>query len=178
MRTVPGAFVHSPQDRITCGRLGFDVDRGMERFLTGNRPHRRGFTILEAVIATGILVVAVAAITSAITAGQQQGLEARQRIVGAIASESLLAHVAAVPFDDLEDWNGYVEEPGTLAAPDSLPVDGDWSAIGRRVSVEPSSLFVEELGVLLLGRTIRVTSFSNNGRDLASVQRFVPEPAS
>jgi hypothetical protein len=32
--------------------------------------------------------------------------------------------------------------------------------------------------VYIVGRTVTVTTFANDGRELASLQRFIPEPQS
>ena len=56
----------------------------------GNRRSRRGFTLMESLMASGILLVIVVAVTSAITAGQQHAYEAHLRIAASLAAEELL----------------------------------------------------------------------------------------
>ena len=68
------------------------------RLRSVNLPPRRGIALLEVMIALGILTFAVASISSAIVGGQQQSLEARGKIVGSVAAESLLSQITQVPW--------------------------------------------------------------------------------
>ncbi len=141
-------------------------------------PVRRGIALLEVMIAVGILTCAVASITSAIVAGQQQSIEARSKIVGAIAAESLLSQVTQVPWESIDSWHGYVEEVGTITDPTGVPLSGDWDEIGRSVTVLADEVQVTPLEVFIIGRTVTVSSFAQDGRVLSTIERFVPEPQS
>lgn len=140
--------------------------------------HRTGLALMEAMIAVGILTLAVTAITSAIVAGQQQSLAARETIIGSVAAESLLATVSNEPWDSLDTWNEYTEDVGEITDPTGMPLAGDWDLIGRRVSIEDAEVFVEPLMVYIRGRNITVVSFSKSNRILSTIERFVPEPQS
>ena len=140
--------------------------------------HRRGVALLEVMIAVGILTFAVAAISSAIVAGQQQSLAARTTIVASVAAESLLSQLTQEPWETIDSWHGYTEEVGTITDPTGIPIGGDWDSIGRRVSVVETDMFIEPLQVFIVGRTVTVTSFAKDGRELSSLQRFIPEPQS
>jgi hypothetical protein len=129
-------------------------------------------------IAVGILTFAVAAISSAIVAGQQQSLAARTTIVASVAAESLLSQLSQEPWETIDSWHGYTEEVGTITDPTGIPIGGDWDSIGRRVSVVETDMFIEPLQVFIVGRTVTVTSFAKDGRELSSLQRFIPEPQS
>ena len=129
-------------------------------------------------IAVGLLTFAVVAISSAIVAGQQQSLEARRTIVASVAAESLLSQLSQEPWETIDSWHGYSEEVGTIVDPTGLPIGGDWDAIGRRVSIVETDMFIESLQVYIVGRTVTVTAFAEDGRDLSSLQRFIPEPQS
>ena len=139
---------------------------------------QRGIALLEVMIAVGLLTCAVVAISSAIVAGQQQSLEARMTIASSIAAESLLAQLSKEPWESIDEWHGYTEEIGTIVDPTGLPVGGDWDSIGRKVSIEQSDMFVDVLQVYIVGRTVTVTAFNEDGRELSSLQRFIPEPQS
>ncbi len=140
--------------------------------------HRRGIALLEVMIAVGILTFAVASITSAIVAGQQQAMEARSKIVGAVAAESLLSQITQVPWETIDSWHGYVEEVGTITDPTGIPFVGDWNEIGRSVTVLADEVQVTPLEVFIIGRTVTVSSFAQDGRILSTIERFVPEPQS
>jgi hypothetical protein len=129
-------------------------------------------------IAVGILTFAVASITSAIVAGQQQSLNAREKIVGSIAAESLLSQITQVPWDTIDSWHGYMEDVGTITDPTGVAMNGDWNRIGRKVTVIADEVQVAPLEVFIVGRTISVSSFTNDGRTLTTIERFVPEPQS
>jgi hypothetical protein len=145
-------------------------------FLPRKTNYRKGIALLEVMIATALLTLAVTSITSAIVAGQQQSLEARTKIVGSIAAESFLSQISQEPWESLNSWHGYIEEIGTIVDPTGIPLDGDWESIGRSVSVIDSEILIESLEVYILGRTVTVTSFTNGGRIITTVDRFIPEP--
>jgi len=138
----------------------------------------KGLALLEVLIAVSLLTITIVSITSAIVAGQQQSVEARTKIVGAVAAESLLSQLSQVPWETLHSWDGYSEDVGMIVDPSGMPVDGDWATIGRIVSVIDSEIFIEPLEVYILGRTVTVSSFTDSGRVVSRVERFIPEPQS
>ncbi len=139
---------------------------------------RRGIALLEVMIAVGLLVFAVVAIGSAIIAGQQQSLHARTTIVASVAAESLLSQLSQEPWETINSWHGYKEEVGTIVDPTGISIGGDWDSIGRQVSIVETDMFIEPLQVFIVGRTVTVTTFDIGGRELTSLQRFIPEPQS
>jgi hypothetical protein len=139
---------------------------------------RRGIALLEVMIAVGILTFAVSAITSAIVAGQQHSLEAREKIIASIAAESLLSQLSQEPWETMDTWHGYTEEVGTISDPTGASLEGDWNRIGRNVTVIDSEILVDSLQVYIVGRTIVVNTFARDGRILTTVERFIPEPQS
>ena len=158
-----------------------------------NTIRNRGLALLEVMIAVGLLTVAVASITSAIVAGQQQSMEARTTIVASIAAESLLSKLSQEPWETIDSWHGYTEDvgtivdpiitppiplPSTIVDPTGMAVGGDWDLIGRQVSIAETDMFIEPLQIFIVGRTITVTIFSHDGRVLISLDRFIPEPQS
>ena len=139
---------------------------------------RRGIALLEVMIAVGILTFAVSAITSAIVAGQQHSLEAREKIIASIAAESLLSQLSQEPWETMDSWHGYTEEVGTISDPTGASLEGDWNRIGRNVTVIDSEILVDSLQVYIVCRTIVVNTFARDGRILTTVERFIPEPQS
>ena len=139
---------------------------------------RRGLALLEVMIAVGILTFAVTTITSAIVAGQQHSLEAREKIVASIAAEALISQLSQEPWESMNTWHGYTEEVGTITDPSGANLEGDWNRIGRRVSILDTEVLVESLQVYIIGRTIEVSTFTIDGRILSTIERFIPEPQS
>ena len=139
---------------------------------------RRGIALLEVMIAVGLLTIAVGSITQAIVSAQQQNLEARERIVASITAESLLSHIGEQPWEELDSWDGFREEPGTLTDPSGVPLSGDWEHVGRQVHVTPAEVFIDELQIYITGRTINVIVFTESGRKLSTLERFIAEPSS
>ena len=143
-----------------------------------NPRSRKGIALLEVLIAVGLLTLAVSSITQAIVGAQQQNLEARQRIVASISAESLLSHIGEQPWEELDTWNGFREEVGTLTDPTGLSLEGDWTLIGREVSVAFTEVFIDELQIYITGRTINVSVFTGSSRELLNLERFIAEPSS
>mgnify|MGYP001494012295 CR=1 FL=1 len=137
---------------------------------------KRGLALLEVMVAVGILSFAVTAITSAIVAGQQHSLEAREKIVASIAAESLLSQLSQEPWTSMNEWNGYVEEVGTITDPTGNNLGGDWDRLGRSVAITDSEVLINSLQVYIIGRTVEIQTFAKNGRILSTVKRFIPEP--
>ena len=78
-------------------------------------------------IAVGILTVAIAAITTAIVAGQSQSVIAKQMIMGSVASESLMSQISAEPYESIQSWDGFREEVGTISTLSGSILEGDFS---------------------------------------------------
>ena len=141
-------------------------------------PHYRGLALIEVIIAVGILTVAVAAITSAVLAGQQQSMAARTKIVAAVAAESLMAQISTDGWEQLEVWHGHEEPIGAITDPTGMIVNGDFELIGRKVNVADTEVFIEPLEVYVVGKTITVTCFESENDALLTLERFIPEPSS
>lgn len=154
----------------------FDLGYMIGQSQSTNAP--RGLALLEVMIAVGLLTFAVVAITTAIVAGQQHSIEAREKIVASIAAESLMSQLTQEPWQTMNSWHGYTEEVGTITDPTGADLVGDWDLIGRRVSILDAEILVESLEVYIIGRTIEVSAFTEDGRILSTVERFIPEPQS
>jgi hypothetical protein len=139
---------------------------------------RRAFTLLEALMASGILLGIVVAVTSAITAGQQHAYEAHRRIAATLATEELMGRLITIPYDDLTGWNGHTEAVGAMTDMTGQPMPESFEMVGRSVQVATSLENFEDLGVIVRGRTVQVRAFGSEGRTLAQLTRFIPEPQS
>lgn len=137
---------------------------------------RRGFTLLEAIIAAGILLGVVVAVTTAITAGQQQAYEAHERVAAVLAAEALLGHILSLDYASLPSWDGYGEAPGNMLNEFGSPMPDTFGTIGRLVTIENIFENVTPPGVNVKGKTVHVRSVNASGRVLIEVSRFVAEP--
>ncbi|MCI0676631.1 MAG: hypothetical protein L0Y42_12760 [Phycisphaerales bacterium] len=147
-------------------------------------PSRRstlGFTLLESLMATGILLTIVVSVTSAITAGQQQSHEAHQKIAATLAGEELMGRLLIQPYDQLPSWNGYSEPAGAMTDASGKSLPSSFDLIGRDVSVATTLSTITLAGsnnatVRVRGRQVQVRSFNAQGRVLAEISRFIVEP--
>lgn len=128
--------------------------------------HRRGFTLIEALLAAGILAGAVVVVTWAVTAGQQQALYAKVQISAAMAAEDLMGQILVNNYDDLEwDWNGHYEQ---ISSPrGTLTVD---------VTVANMLKDLPGLDVRVDGLDVAITVSDEQGRLIAQTCQFIPDP--
>ena len=127
-------------------------------------------------MATSILVGAVFAVTTAITAGQQHSIEARKNIAAALAAEALLGTMVATPYNELNQFNGLSEENGNLIAIDGNALPASFDGLARYATVSAMSLSVDDLGVIIQGKMLTVWIEDSKQRSLIELTRFVPEP--
>ena len=127
-------------------------------------------------MATSILVGAVFAVTTAITAGQQHSIEARKNIAAALAAEALLGKMVATPYNELNQFNGLSEENGNLIAIDGNALPASFDGLARYATVSAMSLSVDDLGVIIQGKMLTVWIEDSKQRSLIELTRFVPEP--
>jgi len=133
---------------------------------------------MEALIASGILLVAVVAVTGAISAGQQNAYEAHVRIAGVFAAEELMGRLVAVDYDDLPGWNGFAEAPGEMTDMNDAPFPENFDMVGRDVEISTSLKKLDDLNVNIRGRDVIVTAVDADGSALVTLNRFIPEPQS
>ncbi len=138
----------------------------------------RGFTLIESLMASGILLVIVVAVTSAITAGQQHAFEAHQRIAATLAAEELMGRLTTETYTNLAAWDGYTEAVGAMTDQAGRQMPTSFAAVGREVDVTTTLRTLNGLGVNILGRTVQVRTFDRDDRTLAELTRYIPEPQS
>jgi hypothetical protein len=127
-------------------------------------------------VAVTILLTTVVAVTSAVTAGQQQAFEARQRIAAGLAAQELMSRLIAEPYANLPTWDGHTEPVGKMTDLAGDPMPETLSAVGRSVEVSTVLKTLTPLDVRVRGREITVTSFDESGRVLSELVEFAPEP--
>ena len=94
------------------------------------RAVRRGFTLVEAMMASAILLGVVTAVTSAIIAGQQHALEAEIRIAAAMAAESKMNELAAEDYAELSSHHGSGAAVGEMLDEQGDPLPPLYSRLG------------------------------------------------
>lgn len=137
----------------------------------------RAFTVVESLMAAGILLIIVVAVSSAVTVGQQNGYETQQRISATLAAEELMARLVRTPYDDLPDWDGHVEEVGAMTDTRGDLLPAGFRGIGRMVFVEEDVMLRPGTGLNIDGVIVTVQSVNNRDEVLAELRRFVPYPS-
>ncbi len=157
---------------------------------------RRGMTLVEALLASVILAVAVAAISQAVLAGQMQAYHALHRRRAVDLAEALMEEVLRLPyndpdgtsspgpeagetdrgrFDNIDDYNGFGEAAGTLVDLADAPYDSAYQGFSRSVTVAAASETVAAFGSAIPGMSITVAVTDDSGTTW-TLQQFVPEP--
>ena len=132
------------------------------------RPHLRallrprGFTLMEAMMASAILASAVVSVTWAITAGQQQAFEARRSISATLLAEKVMGELLAVDYDDLALQAG-IQTQGNVHV---------WTEV-----VDPPVKNLTGVDVRVGGKELCIKIYSSDWTTvLAEVSHFAPEP--
>lgn len=141
------------------------------------REDRRGFTLLESLIAMVILAATVLAVASAISASSQQSVEGQKQILAAMAADDLLAELSATPYAQLIAYDGLDQGIGQIETLGLTPYPDTYWLIGRTVSVVETMMSTGGgLGVDVRGMLVTVLVYDEN-RTLSQIQVFIPEPA-
>lgn len=139
-------------------------------------PTRRGLTLVESVIATAVLAVAITGIFSALAAGTAHAGASADDLAASMAAEDLLDRVLhdcdRRGIDPL-DWNGHQEMPGELVDAQGRPILGGAARVGRQILVEESIRRIGD-GPRIEGRMLQVIAVDRTGRRLGSVERWIP----
>ena len=141
------------------------------------REVRRGFTLLESLIAMVILTATVLAVGSAISASSQQSIEGQKQILAAMAADDLLSELSAIPYGELKTYDGLDQGIGLMQTLGLTPYPDTYWLIGRAVSVVETDIATGDLGVVVRGMLVTVSVYDEN-RTLSQIQTFIPEPAS
>ncbi len=163
---------------------------------TSRHHHRRGVTLLESLIAVGLLVVVVTAVLGAMDVGRLQSDEGRRLTMSSLAAEMLLARVADVQDDDITaadqwydhflhqadqgGWNDHSESAGTIRAgrDTNVPVlPEDYQHFNLHVTTGTMTHRIPPpMAAEIEGVHIQVRAEASNGRALTTIERFVPLP--
>jgi prepilin-type N-terminal cleavage/methylation domain-containing protein len=142
----------------------------------GHPRPRRGLTLIESVIATAVLAVAITAVYSALAAGTVHAAESAEDLAATVAVEDLLNRILADDPDRLDDWDGHEEAVGNLVDADGTPLAGGVGRVGRRATVERLDRELKG-GPSIRGWNIRVEAIDAAGRPLGGIDRWIPDAA-
>jgi len=161
-----------------------------------HRCKHRGFTLVEALIASVVLSVTVLAVTEAVVTGQMQAYDAVYAQRGLSASEQLMERVLALPyndpgdaltigpddgetsaadFDNIDDYHGYSESTGELTDASGNALPDEFDDFSRSVTITNADVNVSGFSSNVVGLRIVVTTTDTAGREW-SLTRFVAEP--
>ena len=151
----------------------------------------RGFTLVEALLASVILAVAVVAVAQAVAAGQAQSHEAVRTLRGQLLAEAMMEEILATSyadpdtdgetgranFDDIDDFNGFTQAAGALTDAAGVAYPDTYQRCSIAVTVTSSSTTLTDLGGASYdGKNVVVTVTDLDGRTW-TLTRFVVEPA-
>ena len=145
--------------------------------MRGPRPGSadRGLTLVESIVASAILAVAITAVFSAVASGRAHAEVAADELAATVAAEDLLARVLGSDPDRIDDWNGHEEAPGELVDAEGVRLAPAMQRVGRRVRIEESERTLFE-SVGIPGRSIVVEIFDREERTTGSLSRWIPDP--
>lgn len=145
--------------------------------MRGPRPGtaHRGLTLVESIVASAILAVAITAVFSAVASGRAHAEVAADELAATVAAEDLLARVLNARHDRIDAWHGHTEAPGALVDAEGVLLAPAMQRVGRRVRIERRERTLFE-SVEVPGRSIVVEVFDREGRTTASISRWIPDP--
>jgi prepilin-type N-terminal cleavage/methylation domain-containing protein len=145
--------------------------------MRGQRPEGipRGLTLVESIVASAILAVAITAVFSAVASGRAHAEVAADELAATVAAEDLLARVLSSDFDRIDEWNGHEEAPGELVDAKGVFLAPPMQRVGRRVRVERRTHTIFESNAIP-GRAIFVEIFDREQRTTGSISRWIPDP--
>lgn len=141
------------------------------------RHTRRGFTLLENLMAAAVLGIIVLAVGLAVSAAQKASIEGQKTVLGAMAADDLMSELRALEYAALPTYDGLVQNVGGIQTLAGEDYPETYWALGRSVIVEDTQYQEGGLGAKIDGRRIVVAAFDAD-RVLVELECFVPEPAS
>ncbi len=138
---------------------------------------RRGFSLIENLMAAAVLGIIVLAVGLAVSAAQKASQEGKKTVLGAMAADDLMSELRAVAYANLPGYDGMVQDVGALQTLTGDDYPDTYWALGRSVLVEDTQYVEGGLGAVIDGRRIVVAAFDDD-RVLVELECFVPEPSS
>lgn len=140
------------------------------------RHRRRGFTLLEALVASVILGASVLAVISAMSTAQTLALEGQKRVLGAMACNDLLIELSTMPYAEIKSKQGLSEGVGAMTSLDGFAYPDSYWAVGRTLTLTAHSVTDAKSGAVINGMKA-VVSAVDEDITLCAVEAFFPEPA-
>ncbi len=170
----------------------------MHRVFTelSKRRGRRGVTLVEAIVATVVLSVAVAAVSTALIAGTQQAYASVDAKRATQLAQAMMEEILAQPyndpegatgfgadaaetsradFDNIDDYHGLTETTGTISDKNGNAYPNEYASFGRNVTITSASMQPAGFSAAVTGVTITV-SVTQNDIEVFSVSRFSADP--
>ncbi len=154
-------------------------------------------TVVEGMLALAVLEVAVVAVSYAVVAGNTHSHAGDQTLWAVDLAELMAEEILRLPyedpdgpsvpgpdagesgrttFDNLDDYDGHSEAPGSLSNLVGDPYEQKAQAFTRTVGVLYGDQTVPDLAQTLLGLTLTIIVQDDHGTPV-TVSHFVPEPA-
>ena len=158
---------------------------------------RGGFTLVEVMLASAVLAIAVVGLSQAIVSGQAQTYDGMHSARAVSLAEALMDEILAEPyvdlngdttpgpdtgettrlsFDCIDDFNGYAESSGTLRDLGGTLYPELFQAFDRSVAVTYTTVNYPLLGGDRGGMHITVTVTDPGGGRTWTLDRFIAEP--
>lgn len=148
----------------------------VKRRLTAILRVRRGFTLIEALVASALLGIVTLAVITAVASAQTLTFEGQKQILAVMAADDLMTELMTLPYADLKAKNGLDQPVGQMTTLGGTPYPSSCWAIGRSVQATEEIIPCDGLDVQIKGVRV-IVSTRDEFRILASIVSFVPEPA-
>ena len=139
---------------------------------------RRGFTLIEALVAMVVLCMVACAGALAVGMASATQQESQLAQMAGMAAQQQIDFLLEQPYDDMTGHAG-TEDPGHMLAPPAAGsvervkvLDGAWAALGRRTTLiaEPFT-FTQYSNLTVEGTRIEVQVFGPDGTVYATIRR-------
>ncbi|MFM9959558.1 MAG: prepilin-type N-terminal cleavage/methylation domain-containing protein [Phycisphaerales bacterium] len=135
----------------------------------------RGFTLLEALVASVILGASVMAVISALSTSQQLAHEGQKRVLGAMACNDLLIEAATLPYANLRTHAGLNQSVGLMQTLDGGTYPASFWALGRTMTIAETTITDTKSGAVVKGVKVIVSAIDEENA-LCSIEAFFAEP--
>lgn len=136
---------------------------------------QRGFSLMEALLATTVLATLVLAVAAGMGASQRVSFEGQKRMLASIAANDLMSELSTERYSDLFQFNGMEQAVGAMETLDGVVYPQTFWALGREVEVVHSTMTDDDLGVSISGATVTVRVVDKTAV-VADVVLFVADP--
>lgn len=135
----------------------------------------RGFTLLEALVASVILGASVIAVVSAMSTAQKLAFEGQKRVLGAMAANDLLIELATLEYSVLKTHAPISHGVGQMESLDGTDYPASFWALGRTMTVEQTKITDTKSGAVVQGMKVVVSAIDED-KTLCAIEAFFAEP--